>query len=234
VVQALAESMMCVTLAQLRSPGCPVALSTNMGIMDMSTGLSSFGEPTKSIATCAHAQVAQYLGLPTWGLAGATDAKVIDAQAGTEATFHIMAQALAGLNLIHDVGYTESAMCCSAQQLVFGNEVVGMVKHFMKGITVNRSTLAREVIEAVGPGGQYLTQKHTLQNFRDQLWQSRLMDRQPRKKWEATGAKDMAARVGEEVVRILESHQPTELDGAVMDELVRIRKKGEKLLEQEN
>ena len=231
VVQALAESLMCLTLAELRSPGCPVALSTNMGIMDMSTGLSSYGDPTKSIATCAHAQVAQYLGMPTWGLAGATDAKVIDAQAGTEATFHIMAQALAGLNLIHDVGYTDSAMCCSAQQLVFGNEVVGMVKHFMKGITVNRSTLAREVIEAVGPGGQYLTQQHTLQNFRDQLWQSQLMDRQPRKKWEAAGAKNMAVRVGEEVVRILETHQPKELDGGIMDELMRIRQKGEKHLQ---
>lgn len=230
VVQALAESMMSVTLAQLRSPGCPVALSTNMGIMDMSTGLSTFGEPTKSLATCAHAQVSQYLGLPTWGLAGATDAKVIDAQAGTEATFHIMAQALAGLNLIHDVGYTDSAMCCSPQQLVFGNEVVGMVKHFMKGITVNRNTLAREVIEAVGPGGHFLNEEHTLKNFRDQLWLSKLMDRHPRQEWQAAGAKDMAVRVGEEVVRILESHQPKELAGAVRDELIRIRKKGEKIL----
>ena len=230
VVQALAESLMSMTLAQLRSPGCPVALSTNMGIMDMKTGLSTFGEPTKSLATCAHAQVAHHLGLPTWGLAGATDAKVIDAQAGSEATFHLMAQALAGLNLIHDVGYTDSAMCCSPQQLVFGNEVVGMVKHFMRGITVNRKTLAREVIEAVGPGGQYLTQQHTLENFRAQLWSSNLMDRQPRMQWEASGAKDMATRVGEEVVRILESHQPTALDSKVMDELMKVRKKGEKHL----
>lgn len=230
VVQALAESMMSLTLAQLRKPGCPVALSTNMGIMDMTTGLAAFGEPTKSLATCAHAQVSQYLGLPTWGLAGATDAKVIDAQAGIEATFHIMAQAMAGLNMIHDVGYTDSAMCCSPQQLVMGNEVVGMVKHFMKGITVNRDTLAREVIESVGPGGQFLSQAHTLQNFRSQLWISKLMDRQPRKNWEASGGKDMAARVGETVVRILESHQPEGLDGKVMDELMRIRNKGEKLL----
>lgn len=228
VVQALCESLMSLTLAQLRSPGCPVALSTNIGIMDMSTGLATFGAPTKSIGLCAHAQVAQYLELPTWGLAGATDSKTLDAQAGCESMFHVMAQAMSGLNLIHDVGYMDSAMCCSPQQLVFGNEVVGMVKHFMKGITVNRSTLAREVIEAVGPGGQFLTQPQTMKNFREQLWQNKLMDRQPRKKWEEAGKKDTAARVGEKVAEILESHHPTELDGKIMDELERIRKKGEK------
>ena len=230
VVQALSESFMCLTLAQLRSPGCPVALSTNMGIMDMSTGLSSFGEPTKSLATCAHAQVAQYLGMPTGGLAGATDSKVIDAQAGSEAAFHIMAQAMGGLNLIHDIGYTDSAMCCSPQQLVLGNELVGMVKHFMKGITINRATLSREVIEAVGPGGQYLDQEQTMENFCEQLWHSKLMDRKPRKKWEAAGSKDMATRVGEKIFDILETHCPIPLDGKIMDELMRIRKNGEKEL----
>ena len=37
-------------------------------------------------------------------------------------------------------------------------------------------------------------------------------------------------RVGEEVVRLLESHQPEQIGGVVMDELMRIREKGEKLL----
>ncbi len=228
VVQALAEGLMCLTLAQIRNPGCPVTLSTNMGIMNMNTGLATFGEPTKSLATCAHAQVSQYLGLPTWGLAGATDSKMIDAQAGGEAAFHIMAQAMAGLNLIHDVGYTDSAMCCSPQQLVFGHELVGMVKHFMKGITVNRNTLAREIIESVGPGGHFLAKKHTMENFKDQLWQSKLMDRQPRKRWEDNGAKDAGVRAAEEVVSILETHKPQALDGKVLDELMKIREKGEK------
>jgi hypothetical protein len=85
------ESLMCLTLAQLRKPGCPVSLSANMSVVDMSSGLSTFGAPTKSTSLCAHAEVARSFGLPTWGLAGATDAKLIDAQAGLEATFHIMA-----------------------------------------------------------------------------------------------------------------------------------------------
>ena len=105
-----------------------------------------------------------------------------------------------------------------------------MVKHFMKGITINRATLSREVIEAVGPGGQYLDQEQTMENFCEQLWHSKLMDRKPRKKWEAAGSKDMATRVGEKIFDILETHCPIPLDGKIMDELMRIRKNGEKEL----
>lgn len=52
--------------------------------------------------------------------------KTIDAQAGIDTTFSILAQGLAGLNLIHDVGYMDSGMVCSAEMLVLGDEVVGM------------------------------------------------------------------------------------------------------------
>jgi trimethylamine--corrinoid protein Co-methyltransferase len=229
-VQALSESLMCLTLAQLRKPGCPVALSTNMGIMDMNLGLSVFGAPTKSTAVCVHAEVAQSFGLPTWGLAGATDSKMLDAQAGTEAAFHLMAQALTGLNLIHDVGYIDSAMTCSAEQMVYGNEVIGMIKHFMKGIPFNRETLAREVIEAVGPGGHYLTQKHTLDNFREVYWKPHLMNRMTREQWEAEGSREMSQVVKEETMHILATYRPEPLDGRVMDELEHIRERGEKEL----
>ncbi|MGD8701860.1 MAG: trimethylamine methyltransferase family protein [Desulfosarcina sp.] len=227
VVQAVAESLFSLSLAQLRKPGCPVAMSTGIGIMDMTSGLSIFGVPTKSTGICVHAQVAQHLDLPTWGLAGATDSKRIDAQAGLEAMFHVMAQAMAGLNLIHDVGYIDSAMCCSPQQLVMGNDIVGMVKHFMQGVVINHETLAREVIEAVGPGGHFLNHPHTLKHFREQIWSSPLMNRRPRQQWEQDGSKDLSVIVQEEVVRILESHQPEPLDDKIVDQLERIRIKGE-------
>ena len=141
-----------------------------------------------------------------------------------------MAQALAGVNLIHDVGYTDSAMTCSPQQLVFGNEIIGLVKHFLKGFVVNRETLAREVIEAVGAGGHYLTQDHTVKHFRDQIWFSKLMDRQTRPEWEESGKKDMAARVAEQTINILKSHRPDQLDDQILNALNEIKIRGEKLL----
>ena len=226
VAHGIAEGLMAIVLAQLRKPGCPMALSVNIGVLDMSTALMTFGDPTNSLGLCAHAEVAQSFELPTWGLAGATDAKVLDAQAGVESTFSIMAQALAGLNLIHDVGYMDSGMCCSAEQMLLGNEVIGMVKHFMQGVTVNRETLARQVMEDVGPGGHFLDHNHTFQHFRSQLLHTKLFDRKPRSVWEKNGAKHLATRIHENTVAIIESHQPESLDDKVIQELERIKARG--------
>jgi len=121
-------------------------------------------------------------------------------------------------------------MTCSAEQLVYGNEVIGMIKQFMKGIPVNRETLAREVIEAVGPGGHYLTRKHTLDHFRDVFWKPGLMNRMTREQWEEEGSKEMSQVVKEETLHIMETHRPEPLDGKVLEELTRIRKRGEKEL----
>ena len=215
-------------MAQLRKPGCPVSMSGNVGVLDMTTALMAFGAPEGSLGLAAQAQVAQSFGLPTWGLAGATDAKRLDAQAGIESTFAIFSQALAGLNLIHDVGYMASGMACSCEQLVMGNEIIGMAKRFVDGITVDADTLARDVMDAVGPGGNYLAQRHTVDHLRRELWQARLLDRQPIAAWQAAGGPTMEDRVREEVRHIVDSHRPEVMDGKVLDELARLKRDGEK------
>lgn len=228
VVQITAEALIHIVLAQLRNPGCPVSMSGNMGVLDMSTALMAFGAPESSLGLAAHAEVSQSFGLPTWGLAGATDSKCIDAQAGIESTFGILSQALAGLNLIHDVGYVASGMACSCEQLVMGNEIIGMTKRFVDGITVNSETLARDVIDAVGPGGNFLAQRHTVDHVRKELWQARLLNRQPIETWKDSGHSTMEMRVKDEVRNIVETHEPEPLDSKVRDELNRLKRDGEK------
>jgi len=228
VVQVTAESLIHITLAQLRKPGCPVSMSGNMGILDMATTLMAMGAPEGSLGLAAQAEVAQSFGLPTWGLAGATDAKHLDAQAGIEGTFSIVTQALAGLNLIHDVGYMASGMACSCEQLVMGNEVIGMTKRFVEGVRVDAATLARDVIEAVGPGGNFLAQRHTVDHLRKELWHARLFNRQTIDAWQQAGQPTMEDHVRKEVRRVVETHQPEPLDGKIRDELARLRREGEK------
>jgi trimethylamine--corrinoid protein Co-methyltransferase len=86
------------------------------------------------------------------------------------------------------------------------------------------------VIEAVGPGGQFLTQQHTLNHFRQQIWQPQLMNRQTRAQWQQGGKKGIADRILKQTIEILEKHQPPKLDDKIMDELEKIRVRGEKEL----
>lgn len=228
ITQLTAESLIHITIAQLRKKGCPVAMSGNIGVLDMKSALMAMGSPENSLALAAQAEVAQSFNLPTWGLAGATDSKMLDAQAGIESAFSILSQGLSGLNLIHDVGYMAAGMACSLEQLVMGNEVVGMTKRFVEGITVTKETLARQVIEDVGPGGHFLVQPHTMNNFKKELWNANIMNRQDIDTWIAAGRPSMEDRVKEEVRKITETHKPEPLSDKVLSELDRLKKEGEK------
>jgi trimethylamine--corrinoid protein Co-methyltransferase len=232
VAQLIAEGLIGLVLIQLRKPGAPCFLSGNMGVIDMRTALMTMAAPEMSLGLAAQAEVAQSFGLPTWGLAGATDAKVLDAQAGIESAFSILAQGLAGLNLIHDVGYMDQGMVCSAEMLVMGDEVIGMAKRFIRGIEVNAETLARALIEKVGPGGHFLQEKHTVRHFRNELWVPGLLTREHRDVWQQAGAKDMAQRVGERVRELVESHQVAPLADGIRSRLEELRMKGEAELTQ--
>ncbi len=228
ITQITAEALIHITIAQLRKKGCPVAMSGNVGILDMKTALMTMGAPENSLAIAAQAEVALSFNLPTWGLAGATDSKMLDAQAGIESAFSILSQGLSGLNLIHDVGYLAAGMACSLEQLVMGNEVVGMTKRFVEGITVNRETIARQIMEDVGPGGHFLVQQHTMDHFKKELSNAKLMNRQTIDGWKDAGKPSMEDRVKEEVRKISETHKPEPLSDKIISELDRLKREGEK------
>jgi trimethylamine--corrinoid protein Co-methyltransferase len=223
IAQLLAESLMGLVLAQLRRPGTPCALSGSLITFDMAVGNISAAAPEMSLGLAGQAEVAQALGLPTWGTAGTTDAKVLDAQAGAESAFSILAQALAGLNLIHDVGYMDNSMICSPEMLMLGDEVIGMTKRFVRGIEVTRETLAREVIHSVGAGGHFLQEKHTVRHFRNELWNPRLMARQEYSIWQSAGAKDVNQRIREKLEEIRDTHQVPPLSPAVQAAFARVK-----------
>jgi len=119
-------------------------------------------------------------------------------------------------------------MACSLEQLVMGNEVVGMTKRFVEGITVTRETIARQIIEDVGPRGHFLVQQHTMNHFKKELWNARLLNRQTIDAWNDAGKPSMEDRVKEEVRMITETHTPEPLSDKVMTELDRLKKEGEK------
>jgi trimethylamine--corrinoid protein Co-methyltransferase len=99
--------------------------------------------------------------------------------------------------------------------LVMSDEVIGMAKHILGGVTVTPETLAVDVIERVGPGGHYLTQEHTRQHFNREFWFPTLIDRRQRGGWEADGGKTMAERVRAKVLDILERHEPLPIPAKV-------------------
>lgn len=215
MVQALAEYFVGVVLAQLKKKGAKVIMGGVNSTMDMATSILSYGAPELVLISAAMTDVAKWLRVPMFSTAGCSDAKVLDEQAAIEAAMSITVAALSGANLIHDVGYLESGLLGSFDMLVMSDEIIGMAKHILGGVTVSPETLAVDVIERVEPGGHYLAQEHTRQHFRKEMWFPTLIDRQMRRAWEAGGAKTMADRVRARVVDILEHHEPLQIPSGV-------------------
>jgi trimethylamine--corrinoid protein Co-methyltransferase len=177
IVQGSAESLSGLVLAQLIRPGAPFIYGAFTTIMDMKTTIFSYGAPEMSLMVAAVSQLAQYYKLPFFGTAGCTDAKFPDPQAAAEVAFSCLSSALVGANLIHDAGsWIDHGSLVSPAFMVLVNEVLDMVKQYMRGIPVNEETLAIELIDRVGPGGHYLDEDHTMRHFRD-VWYSNLFDR---------------------------------------------------------
>lgn len=157
-------------------------------------------------------------------MAGSTDAKTLDAQAGAESAFGIITQALAGVSLVHDVGYMDGSMICGPEMLVLGDEVIGMARQFLRGITVNQETLQRSLIAKVCPGGNYLQENHTASAFRQELWMPSLMTRERYSTWKDGGKRSIGHRIVEKIEAILETHEPIPLSGSIIEKIEKIRR----------
>ena len=149
-----------------------------------------------------------------------------DAQAAHEFTLTALLPALAGANMIYGVGMLDSGMTWDYAQAVMQNEMVSMIVKSIQGIPLNDELMALDVIESVGPGGEYITHEHTYNNMKQQS-QVDLFDRNTRDVWEERGSKDIVEKSYEKALDILKNHKPEPLPGNVQVSLNEIFKEAE-------
>jgi trimethylamine--corrinoid protein Co-methyltransferase len=121
-------------------------------------------------------------------------------------------------------------MISSAEMLVMGDEVISMVKRFIGGIEVNADTLARGIIEKIGPGGTFLLDDHTYRHFKNELWFPTLLARQDYQTWKTEGEVTMGNRIREKIIKILETHKVPPLPDPTLAAINRLKIEGEKEL----
>jgi trimethylamine--corrinoid protein Co-methyltransferase len=221
-VQALTESLFGIVLSQLRKPGASLIIGGLMSNMDMITTVYCYGSPEMALLSAAYTEITKWLEVPMYETAGCSDVKAFDEQAAMEATINIATAALAGGNMIHDVGYIEQGLTSSMEMMVASDEIIDMVKRILRGIPVSDETMALDVMEAVGPGGHYLEQDHTYNRFKTEIWRPKLLDRLNWENWTQAGSKRYGERVHDRVIEILEAETEPLMDEGMYNELRRI------------
>jgi len=194
ITVAMSESMVGVIASQLINPGTTIIIGGVQSILDMRRSIYSYGAPELSILSMAMTEMCHFAGLPMYSTSGCTDTKMLELQSGIEASLSIQAAMMSGANFVHDNGYTESGITGDIYQTILDDEIIGMARVVEGGIEINTETLAVEEICAVGPGGHYLYEDHTMKWFRKH-WRPTLMERRSYEDWEMDGKRDMKERI---------------------------------------
>jgi trimethylamine--corrinoid protein Co-methyltransferase len=208
-----------VVLSQLKREGSPILGRRPGGdTLDMRSMVGMYAAPDPGPFGW---ELAHYYGLPSFGDAGCSDAKVFDAQAAGEAALTIVDNALNGVNLCHDVGYLDCAMTGSLELVAYSDEVIGWVRRYLRKLEITEETLALDLIHQVGPDGDFIEARHTLRHVRED-WAPTLMDRQNYTRWADSGATTLQQRANRKVRELVENHRAEPLPAAVVERLAEI------------
>jgi trimethylamine---corrinoid protein Co-methyltransferase len=208
VVQHAAESVSGITIHQLAQPGAPIVWGGAPAIFDMRTGTTPMGAVETAMIDAAYAQVGKHLGFPTHTYLGASDAKLVDAQAGLESGISAIIGALAGINMVSGAGMLDFLACQSAEKLVIDAEAIAMAQRLLQGIEPRTETLATAMFAQVGLRSDFLKLKETRQLFKkEQYLPSSVMDRGSLRAWQEAGALDAFARARARATDLLAAYK---------------------------
>lgn len=215
-----AEIMALATIAQLINPGAPIVYGMSSSVPDMRSGANLSGAVEIGLLGLGVLSLAKHLGIPCLMSTG-SDAHEPGAQSIMERVMTLLPPALAGIDLVN-LTTLGTKMSFSLEQMVIDDMILGYVERYGKGITVDDTALALDLIHQVGPAGAFITTEHTIKNHRKELSIPGLVSRETRDAWEALGRPDIKTRAGIKTRQLLEEHRPTPLPAGQAERLAGI------------
>jgi len=122
-------------------------------------------------------------------------------------------------------GSLDATAAYSLHALLLCHELIGMARRFWQGIRVDDETLALEVTNKVGPGGDYLGEMHTAVHCRKEISPIKYFASKTFESWEQEGRKDLKDIIDQDLRKILATHKPEPLPASVQKQLDAIVKK---------
>jgi trimethylamine---corrinoid protein Co-methyltransferase len=222
LAQQHAEVIASFLLAAATRPGTPVMYCSRINPLDMRSAVSWWGGPEIGMAGACATQLAHRHGFAcdTYGLC--TSATQIDAQLGYEKLTNALVPALAGADILSGAGVMDSVLTASLEVAVLDNELIGLMRHILRGYPVNEETLAYNIMqEVILADDSFLGQEHTVHHVRDgSVWLPEISER-------AMGTEDdprlgVVTRARDQAREILDTHQVEPLPDDVRRHLAEI------------
>lgn len=219
-----AEVLSALVIHQLKQPGAPFFHGGTITPIDMKTMVHPYGAPEFHLLSACLTEMGRFYDLPVFSTAGCTDAKLFDEQASAEAAYSLLLEALAGGNLIHDIGYVDSGLTADFSTIYFSDEMIDLIKHIVRPISVSDEELALEVVHRVGPGGHFLSDPHTLKHFRG-IYSPKVLVRERYELWEQKGREALGDTIRKKVIDVLENYESEQFSEQVEKDFSKVLEK---------
>ncbi|SMD13854.1 trimethylamine methyltransferase family protein [Sporomusa malonica] len=214
-----AEFLALATLIQSIRPGAPMIYAVLSTVADMRTGNYAPGAIETGMLQMGHTEMANYYNIPSGGYIGLTNSHLNDAQSGYETGMNTTGALLAGASLFNMGGLLGSLMAFDFGKAVTDSEIAMNLKRMKRGMEFSEENLCLDLIAKVGPGGSYMSEKHTVKKMRTTAVLPNVATREMRGRWESEGRTDYQTRAMREADRILSQENPAkfsaELDAKI-------------------
>lgn len=217
LAQSNAETLAGMIVAWLANPDTPAIYGARPMVTDLRSGGMAGGSGEQAVLTASAVQMARYYGLPNSTIAGATDSKMADAQAGYEKALSITMAAQAGANLITQAaGMQAGLMAASWEAYVIDNDMLGAIRRSLAPVDVSAEALDPQMIaETIRSEGHFLGHPQTYGRMKTDFLYPDLADRRSIAEWETANGPGINLRAKDEAIRLLAGHFPQVLDTAL-------------------
>jgi trimethylamine--corrinoid protein Co-methyltransferase len=222
-----AEVLAGVTMAQLIKPGAPTLFGGSAAAFHMQNTTSPMTAIEALRLTATSSLMGKHLGMPTQAYTSFSEAKVLDAQAGSETAMGALLAVTSGMDAVSGPGMLDYLLTFSLPKLVVDDEIAAQALHFGRDVQLEGDIPTTELIKEMFEEGHVLVADHTMEHWPTALHlPGPVWDRDAHDAWVAKGELDITARATAEVDRLLEAYQPPTTDSAIDAEARAIIKSG--------
>lgn len=170
VIAQNAELLAGIVLSQLVQPGVPMIHGTATYATDMTTGAFVTASPELNLIDRVALQLAQQIyHLPTRTLAGNTDAKIADIQAGYETFQNYVHLFMGGSHMVNEcIGILDGMLAVSYEKYIIDEEMMDRMHIMMTKLPTTEQDYDISVLLNIPHGDSFLMEESTLAACKDQ------------------------------------------------------------------
>lgn len=202
-----AELLAGLVYCQLLKEKTPVILGSLPSVFNMKT-MGSVLAPQTMLLNLACAEMMKHYQIPHCGTSGSGAGWGADLAGSGSLWMNHLTSCLGKVGMAPFIGGNFDSLAFSPTMVVYANEIIRQSRQFAQGFLLDDRNLDLDEISAIGPGGNFLASKSTLDKCRDLSQLSDIWPGYSVENWQAAGSPKSDDVLKEKTIEIMKKAKP--------------------------